>query len=48
MDGKAEEVLMSWRPVATLDVEGPDLDPLPAGIVRPAPIYCAANWVIES
>lgn len=47
IDGRNEVVLMSWRPVATIDVYGPDLDPIPAGIVRPAPIYCGATWEIR-
>ena len=39
-----ERDLLPWRPVADLDVMGPDLDPTPAGVARLAPVQVDAAW----
>jgi ABC-type polysaccharide/polyol phosphate transport system ATPase subunit len=39
-----ERDLMAWRPVASFNVAGPELDEAPAGIMRLAPIHVAADW----
>jgi ABC-2 type transport system ATP-binding protein len=36
--------IISWRPVADVDVHGPDLDPAPNGVVRLAPVHVSAQW----
>ena len=39
-----ERDLLPWRPVADLDVIGPDLDATPAGVARLAPVQVDAVW----
>jgi ABC-2 type transport system ATP-binding protein len=36
--------LVSWQPVADVDVHGPMLDPAPSGVVRLAPVHVHATW----
>lgn len=36
--------LVPWHPTASFDVVGPDLDPAPRAVVRPAPIHVRATW----
>jgi ABC-2 type transport system ATP-binding protein len=38
--------LLRWQPAVQFDVEGPDLDPAPQGIVRLAPIQIEATWEV--
>jgi ABC-2 type transport system ATP-binding protein len=41
---EAGPTLVSWRPVAELDVMGPALDPAPGGVARAAPVVVDAEW----
>jgi ABC-type polysaccharide/polyol phosphate transport system ATPase subunit len=43
LDDRGEE-LLRWQPAADFDVQGPDLDPAPQGIVRLAPVQVQATW----
>ena len=36
--------VVAWRPVAELDVMGPELDPAPGGVARAAPVVVDAAW----
>lgn len=36
--------VVAWRPVAELDVMGPELDPAPGGVARAAPVVVDASW----
>jgi len=38
--------LLPWRPVATFEVAGHDLDPAPQAVVRLAPVYVSAEWEV--
>jgi len=33
-----------WHPATAFDVIGPDLDPAPRAVVRPAPVHVRATW----
>lgn len=33
-----------WHPATSFDVIGPDLDPAPRAVVRPAPVHVRATW----
>lgn len=46
LDEEGQE-LLRWQPVARFDVQGPDLDPAPHGIVRLAPVQVEATWDVE-
>jgi ABC-2 type transport system ATP-binding protein len=46
-DGRGED-LVPWRPVADVDVLGPDLDPMPSGVVRLAPVHVDATWTVDT
>lgn len=39
--------LVPWRPVADIDVHGPDLDPAPSGVMRLAPVHVTTRWDVE-
>jgi ABC-type polysaccharide/polyol phosphate transport system ATPase subunit len=39
--------LMSWQPVASFDVHGPEIDPTPLAVVRLAPVHLPSQWTIE-
>jgi ABC-2 type transport system ATP-binding protein len=41
---KTNADLMAWHPTASFDVLGPDLDPAPRAVVRPAPVHVRASW----
>lgn len=43
LDESGQE-LLRWQPAARFDVEGPDLEPAPQGIVRLAPVQVDATW----
>ncbi len=40
----ADRTLVTWRPVAPLDVEGPPRPRVPAGVMVPSPIHVASSW----
>jgi ABC-2 type transport system ATP-binding protein len=39
--------LVHWQPAADLVVSGPDLDQVPGGVPRLAPVHVAPRWVVE-
>jgi hypothetical protein len=39
--------VVPWRPVADVDVHGPDLDPAPNGVVRLAPVHVNSEWRVQ-
>jgi ABC-type polysaccharide/polyol phosphate transport system ATPase subunit len=39
--------VLSWQPVASVDVGGPDLDPVPRAVVRLAPVHVPSSWDVE-
>jgi energy-coupling factor transporter ATP-binding protein EcfA2 len=39
--------LVSWQPLASFDVYGPELDAAPRGIVRLSPLHIESSWDIE-
>jgi ABC-2 type transport system ATP-binding protein len=39
--------LVHWHPTVDLVVSGPDLDPLPGGVARLAPVHVDAHWVVD-
>ena len=39
--------LISWMPVTHFDVNGPDLDRAPRGIVRPSPVHVQIRWELS-
>jgi ABC-2 type transport system ATP-binding protein len=42
-DGRGVD-LMAWHPAASFEVEGPELDVSPPGVMRLAPVYVNARW----
>lgn len=36
--------LVPWHPAARITVMGPDLDPVPGGVMRLAPVHVEADW----
>ena len=42
------EDLLGWRPVADVDVHGPDLDATPSGVMRLAPVHVQATWSVQA
>jgi ABC-2 type transport system ATP-binding protein len=45
LDGLRE--VISWQPVASVDVGGTDLDPVPRAVVRLAPVHVPSTWDVE-
>lgn len=45
--GRRTRDLLAWSPAAHFDVVGPDLEPVPSGVVRAAPVYTSATWNLE-
>ena len=41
---RARAELLGWRPVASFDVVGPDLDSGPSGIARLSPVHVPSSW----
>jgi ABC-2 type transport system ATP-binding protein len=39
--------VITWQPVASVDVGGPDLDPVPRAVVRLAPVHVPSTWDVE-
>ena len=39
--------VITWQPVASVDVGGPDLDPAPRAVVRLAPVHVPSTWEVE-
>ena len=39
--------VITWQPVASVDVGGPDLDPAPRAVVRLAPVHVPSTWDVE-
>jgi ABC-type polysaccharide/polyol phosphate transport system ATPase subunit len=39
--------LLAWHPATHFDVTGPDLDEVPFGIARLAPVHVAATWEVD-
>jgi ABC-type polysaccharide/polyol phosphate transport system ATPase subunit len=40
--------LLAWHPAIHFDVTGPDLDEVPLGIARLAPVHVRATWEVEA
>jgi ABC-type polysaccharide/polyol phosphate transport system ATPase subunit len=45
LDERGKE-LLRWQPAARFDVQGPDLEPAPQGIVRLSPVQVEASWEV--
>jgi ABC-2 type transport system ATP-binding protein len=45
---EAGREVLSWQPVGSVDVQGPDLDPAPRAVVRLAPVHVPARWETET
>ena len=39
--------VITWQPVASVDVGGTDLDPVPRAVVRLAPVHVPSTWDVE-
>ncbi len=39
--------VITWQPVASVDVGGPDLDPAPRAVVRLSPVHVPSTWEVE-
>jgi ABC-type polysaccharide/polyol phosphate transport system ATPase subunit len=39
--------VITWQPVTSVDVGGPDLDPAPRAVVRLAPVHVPSTWDVE-
>jgi ABC-2 type transport system ATP-binding protein len=46
--GRDGRDLVTWRPVADLDVVGPTLPPGPGGVARAAPVVVQSTWEVKS
>jgi ABC-type polysaccharide/polyol phosphate transport system ATPase subunit len=46
-DGAGRE-LLAWHPATHFDVTGPELDDVPLGIARLAPVHVRASWEVEA
>jgi ABC-type polysaccharide/polyol phosphate transport system ATPase subunit len=44
---EAGREVITWQPVASVDVGGPDLDPAPRAVVRLAPVHVPSTWEVE-
>ncbi len=44
---EAGREVITWQPVASVDVGGPDLDPAPRAVVRLAPVHVPSTWETE-
>ena len=44
---EAGREIITWQPVASVDVGGPDLDPAPRAVVRLAPVHVPSSWEVE-
>jgi len=44
---EAGREVITWQPVASVDVGGPDLDPAPRAVVRLAPVHVPSRWEVE-
>jgi ABC-type polysaccharide/polyol phosphate transport system ATPase subunit len=40
--------LLAWHPATHFDVTGPDLDEVPLGIARLAPVHVRASWEVDA
>jgi ABC-type polysaccharide/polyol phosphate transport system ATPase subunit len=47
-DAPSGRELLDWHPAAHFDVTGPDLDQVPLGIARLAPVHVKASWEVEA
>jgi ABC-type polysaccharide/polyol phosphate transport system ATPase subunit len=39
--------IITWQPVASVDVLGPSLDPVPRAVVRLSPVHVPSTWDVE-
>jgi ABC-type polysaccharide/polyol phosphate transport system ATPase subunit len=44
---EAGREVLTWQPVASVDVGGPELDPAPRAVVRLAPVHVPSSWDVE-